>query len=64
MSRGIVVALGLWVAGCAASAPTVAYYRANPKALNARLDECIASAEDSQDCRNAKQAYAARYGVS
>lgn len=63
MRWGTLVALGFCISACAASVPTVAYYKAHRHELDQRLDDCIARGDTSQDCLNARQAYAEVNGL-
>lgn len=63
MGRGVIAVLGLGLCACAASVPTVSYYKAHRQELDKRLDSCIARGETSQDCANAKQAYSELNGL-
>ncbi|WP_267395325.1 MULTISPECIES: EexN family lipoprotein [unclassified Sphingomonas] len=58
MKKMTLVALTFGLAVCAcSSSKTVEYYKGHQDALQKRLDECVAYGEDSQDCRNVRQAY-------
>ena len=56
-------ALGFCISGCAAKDTSVAYYKRHTHELDERLDSCIAKADVSQDCSNAKQAFSELHGL-
>jgi hypothetical protein len=58
--RGLGLAFAALVGGvvliaCSDSRP-VTYYLSHPQERGQRVDDCLAHAADTQDCRNAKQA--------
>lgn len=45
------------VSGCKEEAKTVEWYKQNPSELKTVYEKCKASGDDTDNCRNAKQAH-------
>ena len=52
-----VLALSALLAGCKEEAKSVDWYKANRSELAKVYQECTASGDDSDNCKNAKQAH-------